>query len=150
MATRPSRATLEQIRVVFWGMHEVPDGKKWRYFTSARSFWETLTPLEVAVCKVWYEHATEANTMATVCFELRKILQQHVDFEKFDVIDACFVRLFPAVYAEVVDSGRMQDLQVPAHTRPFERQHNRHEAAAHEAGSEDEGEDEGEGMGDDL
>jgi hypothetical protein len=71
MSTRPSRATLEQVRVVFWGWNVVPDGKQWRYFSSARDFGETLTHLEVAVADVWYEHATEYDVMCVLLCVLR-------------------------------------------------------------------------------
>ena len=115
--------------MVFWGMNEVPGGKRWRYFTEPRSFSDTLTALESAVCGIWYAHATESTIMCTVCFELRKVLQQqHIDFDNFDVVDACFMRLFPAVYADVIASGQLQALQLPAHTRAFERELNLHEA----------------------
>jgi hypothetical protein len=146
MSTRPSRATLEQVRVVFWAWNVVPDGKKWRYFSSARDFGETLTRLEVAVADVWYEHTTEYDIMCTVCFEMRKVLQQqHIDFERYDLTDAAFLRLFPGVYNSVLDSGQFQLPQLPAHTRPFVR-----EGAAHEEAIEgpDDGDDlewEGEG-----
>jgi hypothetical protein len=128
MTTRSARATLEQIRVVFWGWNEVPNGKKWRSFTCCRSFAEALTSLETAVCDVWYEHATEYDAMCTVCFEIRKVLQQQrIDLEKFDVVDAAFLRLFPAVYDDVKSAGQFQQPQLPAHTTAFAR-----ETAAHE------------------
>ena len=130
MSTRPSRATLEQVRVVFWGWNEVPDGKKWRYFSSARNFSDTLTRLETAVCDVWYEHATEYDIMCTVCFEMRKVLQQqHIDFDRYDLIDAAFLRLFPSVYSNVIDSGQFQLPELPAHTQPFAREGAPHETA---------------------
>jgi hypothetical protein len=53
MVTRPDRAMLEQVRVLFWAWHEVP-GTQWRYFSQARSFSAGLSKLEAAVCDVWY------------------------------------------------------------------------------------------------
>ena len=133
MSTRPARATLQQVRVVFWGWHEVPDGKKWRYFSSTRTFSDYLTPLEMAVSKIWYEHAEDYSAMCTVCFELRKVLQQqHLEFDKYDLVDGAFLRLFDAVYTDVINTGEFQDLQLPLNTRAFQRDNALHEAAVGE------------------
>jgi hypothetical protein len=133
MSTRPARATLQQVRVVFWGWHEVPDGKKWRYFSSTRTFNDYLTPLEMAVSKIWYEHAEDHTAMCTVCFEMRKLLQQqHLDFDHYDLVDGAFLKLFEAVYADVIDAGQFQDLQLPLNTHAFQRENALHEAAVRE------------------
>jgi hypothetical protein len=73
---------------------------------------------------------------------MRKVLQQqHIDFERYDLIDAAFLRLFPNVYNDVIDSGQFERPQLPAHTRSFAR-----EGAVHEEAVE--GLDDGDG--DDL
>lgn len=142
MSTRPARATLEQIRSVFWGWAEVPDGKHWRYFSS-RDFRENanLTSAEVACCNVWYDHCTEVDVMCTVCFELRKLLQRRLtDFSRYELVDGAFLRLFSSVYDDVIVSGSVQAPDLPEHTHRFQRENAAHDEAMEVFDGDDEDE----------
>lgn len=120
IAYRPMATTLTQVRNLFWGWHLLPAALKWRYFSTMPDFGSTLTKLQAAACKPWYDHMYEAPLMKAIVNELRKVMvTSNVNYDDYNIVDGIFVQLFDAAYAAVTNTGQpLQGLNVPFDERP--------------------------------
>ncbi|KAF6253409.1 hypothetical protein COO60DRAFT_1546961, partial [Scenedesmus sp. NREL 46B-D3] len=91
IAYRPMETTLAQVRNLFWGWHLLPAALKWRYFSIMPDFGSTLTQLQAAACKPWYDHMYEGPIMKAVVIELRKYMVTcNIKHDDYNVVDGIF------------------------------------------------------------